>query len=92
MTISVSQPLKRHQADAINDARSTVSKVSAALASSAFKPVGPVPAAIIGASTYNWANRKLGKLHAGDVLVHIEAQVRGGIGPQHTNSSFVIKV
>ncbi|MDR0211479.1 MAG: hypothetical protein LBJ33_20275 [Pseudomonas putida] len=43
MTISVSQPLKRLQADAINDARSTAAKVSAALASSAFKPSAQYP-------------------------------------------------
>jgi len=36
----------------------------------------------------------LGKLptyHAGDVIVSLDAQVSGGIGPQHSGSSMVIK-
>ncbi|MFT0477408.1 hypothetical protein ACMSI6_26385 [Pseudomonas antarctica] len=36
-------------------------------------------------------NQILPTYHAGDVLVSIEAQVNGGIGPQRTASTLIIK-
>nr|WP_268747923.1 hypothetical protein [Pseudomonas lini] len=38
-----------------------------------------------------YANEILPTYHAGDVLVSIEAQVNGGIGPQRTLSTLIIK-
>ncbi|WLH71122.1 hypothetical protein [Pseudomonas sp. FP2309] len=38
-----------------------------------------------------YVNETLPTYHAGDILVSIEAQVSGGIGPQRTASTMIIK-
>ena len=45
----------------------------------------------VGAGVRTYANEILPTYHAGDVLVSIEAQVNGGIGPQRTLSTLIIK-
>ena len=45
----------------------------------------------VGAGVRKYANEILPTYHAGDVLVSIEAQVNGGIGPQRSASTLIIK-
>jgi len=46
----------------------------------------------VGVGVRMYANEILPTYHAGDVLVSIEAQVNGGIGPQRTLSTLIIKI
>jgi hypothetical protein len=48
-------------------------------------------AASVGVAVRTYTNQILPTYHAGDVLVSIEAQVNGGIGPQRTLSTLIIK-
>ncbi|MCP6698192.1 hypothetical protein [Pseudomonas donghuensis] len=92
MKIAISKPLTRQQGDTLNAQRTTVvnacaSAFTAATTSVASSFVG-VP---VGAAVRTYANEILPTYHAGDVLVSIDAQVNGGIGPQRSISTMIIK-
>lgn len=66
------------------------------MAASAFAGVtsyvaSPYVGAPVGAGVRMYVNETLPTYHAGDILVSIEAQVNGGIGPQRTASTLIIK-
>lgn len=86
MKIGISKPLTRQQGDTLNAQRTKVANLAAA--SSVASPYVGVP---VGAGVRAYANDVLPTYHAGDVLVSIEAQVNGGIGPQHSTSTLIIK-
>nr|WP_302184106.1 hypothetical protein [Pseudomonas donghuensis] len=92
MKVAISQPLNRRQADKLNDQRFYASGV---VGSAAGGPVGLLTKAIVGtavtAITTYLAKRKLPTHHAGDVIVSIQASVNGGIGPQQSSVSTIIK-
>ncbi|RON01643.1 hypothetical protein BK659_24325 [Pseudomonas brassicacearum] len=91
MMVGISKPLTRQQGDLLNAQRMSIANLTSGVFAAA---VGKfVPGAII---PVGWAVRKftLSKLptyHAGDVIVSLDAQVSGGIGPQHSESSMIIK-
>lgn len=90
MTIAIAKPLTRQQADLINE-RGTIIALLLAGAFSApvrpfSKPVARVVATTVGVVTKNFIRT----YHAGDVVIGIEAQVKGGIGPQRSESAMVI--
>jgi hypothetical protein len=92
MMIGISKPLTRQQGDALNAQRTTIANLAAAAFASAAKAVAPpYVAASVGVGVRTYANEILPTYHAGDVLVSIEAQVNGGIGPQRTLSTLIIK-
>lgn len=100
LTIRISDPLTRQQADAINTLRANVAKGIASASGGAAGAVGKLGGPIVGwvsgaivTSGINWYLKgALPTLHAGDVLVSIEGEVQGGIGPQRSSVTLVIKV
>jgi hypothetical protein len=92
MMIGISKPLTRQQGDALNAQRTTIATLTATAFASAAKAVAPpYVAASVGVGVRAYTNQILPTYHAGDVLVSIEAQVNGGIGPQRTLSTLIIK-
>ena len=92
MMIGISKPLTRQQGDALNAQRTTIANLSASAMAGAAGAVGGGAASfVVGAGTRHYVNGVLPTYHAGDVLVSIEAQVNGGIGPQRTAESLIIK-
>lgn len=90
MTIAITKPLTRQQADLFNE-RGTIIALLLAGAFSApihpfSKPVARVAATTVGVITKSFIRT----YHAGDVVIGIEAQVDGGIGPQRSMSAMVI--
>lgn len=51
----------------------------------------PVFGVAAGAKTFKWAQNSLGSWDSGDILIRLEIAVPGGIGPQRTIRSVVIK-
>ncbi|CRI56803.1 hypothetical protein [Pseudomonas sp. CCOS 191] len=100
LTVRISNPLTRQQADTINTLRGNVAKGIAAASGAAAGKVGALGGPIIGWTSgavvttgMNWYLKgALPNLHAGDVLVSIEGEVHGGIGPQRSGVTLVIKV
>lgn len=99
LQVSVSRPLSRQQADRLNENKITIAslvglivargagwvmpKVSGKLAKGAVGGVSGSAAAL--------ATRKaLTPYHAGDVMVVLQAEVKGGIGPQVSTTMLII--
>ena len=92
MKIGISKPLTRQQGDTLNAQRTKVANLAAsAFAAAASSVASPYVGVPVGAGVRAYANDVLPTYHAGDVLVSIEAQVNGGIGPQHSTSTLIIK-
>ncbi len=92
MMIGISKPLTRQQGDVLNAQRTRIAN----LAASSFAGVtsyvaSPYVGPPVGAGVRMYVNETLPTYHAGDILVSIEAQVNGGIGPQRTASTLIIK-
>lgn len=90
MTIAITKPLTRQKADLFNE-RGTIIALLLAGAFSApihpfSKPVARAAATTVGVITKSFIRT----YHAGDVVIGIEAQVEGGIGPQRSMSAMVI--
>ena len=51
----------------------------------------PAVAFPVGWTVRKFTLSQLPTYHAGDVIVSLDAQVSGGIGPQHSASSMIIK-
>ncbi|MFK3773469.1 hypothetical protein [Pseudomonas sp. NPDC089406] len=92
MRIAISKPLTREQGDVLNTQRTTVANATAsALASGAGSVASPWVGVAVGVGVRTYVNEVLPTFHSGDVLVSVEAQVNGGIGPQRSLSSLIIK-
>lgn len=99
MMVGISKPLTRPQADALNTRRTSIANAAGSAAGGAAGAAGSLAgpaagfvaglAAKTGVSSY--VNGALSTHHAGDVIVSIEAQVNGGIGPQRTTESLLIR-
>lgn len=92
MMIGISKPLTRQQGDALNAQRTQIANLAAsAFAGATSYVASPYVGAPVGAGVRMYVNETLPTYHTGDVLVSIEAQVNGGIGPQRTASTLIIK-
>lgn len=91
MTVGISKPLTRQQADLLNAQRATVANLTASVFAAAASPIPYGGGAIVGGGVRAFALSKLPTYHAGDVVVSMDAQVSGGIGPQHSLTSMIIK-
>ena len=91
MMIGISKPLTRQQGDVLNTQRTKIANLAAsAFAGATSYVASPYVGAPVGAGVRMYVNETLPTYHAGDVLVSIEAQVNGGIGPPRTASPLII--
>lgn len=89
MTLAISKPLNRQQADLLNTRGDIIAGlISGALAapvSLVSRPIG----GLVGATTGLIVKGLIRSYHAGDVIIGLDAQVKGGIGPQRSLSAMV---
>jgi hypothetical protein len=83
IVIAISYPLRRIQADRLNDQNILIKQIiSGAVAA---------PAIVISAATAGFVrdtiDSKLRRYHAGDIIIGLDASVKGGIGPQRSTLS-----
>lgn len=90
MTVAISKPLTRPQADLLNERGTVVALLLAGAFSAPIHPFSKPVARVVGATVGLIVNSITRNYHAGDVIVGIEAQVDGGIGPQRSMSTMVI--
>lgn len=92
MMIGISKALTRQQGDTLNAQRTKIANLAAsAFAGATSYVASPYAGVPVGAGVRMYVNETLPTYHAGDVLVSIEAQVNGGIGPQRSGSTLIIK-
>lgn len=91
MLVRISKPLLREQADSLNSQRITVARLMGSAAGGALKPINSAAALIAGGATTYLAQNGLRSYHAGDVIFSVQASVSGGIGPQRSLKSILIK-
>lgn len=94
MMIGISNPLTRKQGDLLNDQRMSIANITAGIFTAAGSRVPIIGLATGPAAGYfgrELVKSKLPAYHAGDVIVSLDAQVSGGIGPQRSVSSMIIK-
>ncbi|MGQ1815118.1 hypothetical protein ACT4UI_04180 [Pseudomonas aeruginosa] len=90
LKVFVSLPLTRTQADSLNQQRVTIAGVIGGLAAVAGKRINTFVGIGSGLSV-RWATQEsLPTYHAGDVIVSVEGEVSGGIGPQHSVKSQIV--
>ncbi|WP_296186675.1 hypothetical protein [Pseudomonas sp. UBA1879] len=92
MVLGVSHPMSRASADLLNEQKATIASLVGYMGGKLASSLGSVAAKIAGVSTSSATKKRLPNFHAGDVIVSIDAQVSGGIGPQRSSASLVIKV
>lgn len=90
MVVAISVPLTREQAYLFNQQRLKIAAVVAGAVGLAAKPLG-LYGAPAGPATGALVRSQLDARHAGDVIVAVDAKVQGGIGPQHTSRTLLIK-
>lgn len=91
MMVGISKPLTRHQGDLLNSQRTSIANLASgvfAVATNKFMPAAAIP---VGWAVREFTLSKLPTYHAGDVIVSLDAHVSGGIAPQHSGSSMIIK-
>ncbi|MCO8162976.1 hypothetical protein NJC40_28020 [Pseudomonas sp. 21LCFQ02] len=91
MLIRVSKPLLREQADALNSQRATIAKVVGSIAGTVAGPLGKAASIGAGGAAGYMTQRELRTYHAGDIMFSVQASVSGGIGPQRSMQSILIK-
>jgi hypothetical protein len=91
MTVAISRPLTREQADLLNEQRANIGNIIGPIVGAPFKRFGAIAALVVGGAAKGLVHYKLDTHHAADVIVAVYARVSGGIGPQSTSSAFLIK-
>lgn len=91
MTVAISKPLSRQQADLLNERGTIVALLLAGAFSVPIHPLSKPVARTIGATVGLITKSIIRSYHAGDVIVGIKAEVNGGIGPQRSMSAMVIQ-
>ncbi|WP_065884631.1 hypothetical protein [Pseudomonas sp. 31 R 17] len=83
MKVAISYPLRRNQADRLNDQNVLIKQII----SGAVKAPGLVISNVTAGFVGNTISGKLRRYHAGDIIIGLDASVRGGIGPQRSTLS-----
>jgi hypothetical protein len=92
MVLAVSNRLSGKTADLLNDQRVRVGGVVSSLSGKAVSEVfGPLVGGMAGMFSGGKARQGIPTYHVGDVIVSIDAQVAGGIGPQRSSSALLLK-
>lgn len=92
MVLAVSRPVSRNSADLLNDQRATIGTLVGSIGGKLASPLGSIAEKIAGATSASATKKRLPTFHSGDVIVSIDAQVSGGIGPQRSSASLILKV
>lgn len=92
VVLAVSQPVSRNSADLLNDQRATIGTLVGSIAGKLASPLGSIAEKIAGTTSASATRNRLPTFHSGDVIVSIDAQVSGGIGPQRSSASLILKV
>lgn len=91
LTLTVMHPLTREMAEAFEQRRITLAMRSGVAAGAAAKAVaGFVGSAVVGAAVRETVLATIKQRHDGDVIVCVEGEVSGGIGPQHSVRTHVL--
>jgi hypothetical protein len=99
MTVRISKPLTRAQGDALNARRTSLIQIASNVSGSAAGRVGSLGGPYVSSLSAYAVGKNVGRhmgnmlptFHAGDVIVTLDAQVHGGIGPQRSTLSLVVK-
>lgn len=92
MVLAVSQPVSRNSADLLNDQRATIGTLVGSIGGKLASPLGSIAQKVAGTTSASATKNRLPIFHSGDVIVSIDAQVSGGIGPQRSSASLILKV
>lgn len=92
MVLAVSDPVSRNSADLLNDQRATIGTLIGSIGGKLASPLGSLVEKIAGVTSASATKNGLPTFHSGDVIVSIDAQVSGGIGPQRSSASLILKV
>ncbi|NWA83849.1 hypothetical protein [Pseudomonas sp. D2002] len=87
MTVAISKPLTRQQADLLNERGTIVAGLIASAVSAPLSRVSPFFGGAVGSIIGLKVKDVIRSYHAGDVVIGIDAQVSGGIGPQRSLSA-----
>lgn len=87
MTVVISKPLTRKQADSLNNRNNVIKEtISGAVAA----PIGLMSSkaeSMVEKATSDLISRHLRNFQHADIIIGLEAQVSGGIGPQRSSLS-----
>lgn len=92
ITLAISRPMSRNSADLLNDQRATIGTIVGSISGKIAAPAGAVVGAVTGTTLAAASKNKLPTYHAGDVIFSVDAEVSGGIGPQRSSTSLILKV
>jgi hypothetical protein len=92
MVLAVSKPVSRNSADLLNEQRATVGTLIGSIGGKLASPLGALAEKIAGLTSASATKNRLPTFHSGDVIVSINARVSGGIGPQRSSASLILKV
>jgi len=90
MTVAISKPLTRQQADLLNERGTIVALLLAGAFGAPIHPLSKPVARVVGTTVGLIIKSIIRSYPAGDVVIGIEAQVEGGIGPQRSMSAIVV--
>jgi hypothetical protein len=83
MAVAISYPLRRNQADRLNDQNVLIKQIISGAVKAPGLPISNITAGFVG----DTISGKLRRYHAGDIIIGLDASVRGGIGPQRSTLS-----
>lgn len=87
MTVVISKPLTRKQADSLNNRNNLLKEIiSGAVAA----PVGVISSkaeSVFENAVSDLISRRIRNFHREDIIIGLDAQVSGGIGPQRSSTS-----
>jgi hypothetical protein len=89
MTVAISKPLTRQQAELLNIRGEIVAGLISGAVSAPMSLASPAAGLAAGAAAGLTIKGIIRSYHAGDVVIGLDAQVNGGIGPQRSLSAMV---
>ncbi|AJZ96999.1 hypothetical protein PFLUOLIPICF7_06985 [Pseudomonas simiae] len=83
MAVTISHPLRRNQADRLNDQNVLIKQIISGAVNAPGTVISTVTVGFVG----DTISGKLRRYHAGDIIIDLDASVRGGIGPRRSTLS-----